>query len=94
MADIVALPAPEDESGLKAALMRSARFACDDERPVAAYFVCALYEDGRTAVGGMTEFGGDTPMNARLFAAMVAEESRTLFCTAPEVERHIFDEEC
>ncbi len=94
MADLVALPVPEDESGLKAALMRSARFACDDERDVSAYFVCALYEDGRTAVGGITAFDGEAPMNARLFAAMVAEEARTVFCTAPEVERFITDEEC
>lgn len=94
MAEIVALPGPDDESGLKGQLMRSARFACGDDENVAAYFVCALYADGRTAVGGETHFGGDTPMNPRLFAAMVAEEARTVFCTEPEIDRKLFDEEC
>lgn len=94
MAEIVALPPPEDESGLKAALMQSARFACDDESGVTGYFVCALYDDGRTAVGGITRFDGATPMNARLFAGMVAEEARTLFCTEPEIDRRLSDEEC
>lgn len=94
MAELVALPTPDDETGLKADIMASARFACEDDEPIAAYFVCALYRDGRTAVGGRTRFDGETPMNARLFSAMVTEEARTLFCTEPEIARHIYDEEC
>lgn len=95
MADVVALPEPQDEGGLKAALMGSARFACDDDCGIVAYALVALYDDGRTATGGCANFDGSTPMNARLFAGLVAEEARSHFVTASEIDRHLYvDPEC
>lgn len=66
-------------------LLGSARYAVDDERPIIAYAMVVLYEDGGTMCGGSTEFpeGIQVPLNRYIFVGMCAERIREHFITDP-----------
>lgn len=93
MANVSALPEPADETGLRAAVMRAARLACGHSE-IAAFAFVALHEDGSRTVAGSLSCALPDVVNEPLFIAMVAEDVRSHFMTAPEVERLMTDGEC
>jgi len=48
----------------------------DDERPVIAYMLVGLYEDGRLACSGACDIPDDSQVNRYGFVGMVSEVTR------------------
>lgn len=95
MAEIVALPDPVDETGLKGDLMEAARTACETEGGIAAYAVIVMFEDGSWGCQGRTAFGDTlTPMSAATFALLAGEALKSHFISAPIASDYRDEWEC
>lgn len=96
MGEVVALPAPVDETGLKGDLMEAARTACETGDGIVAYAVIVMFADGSWGCQGRTAFGDTlTPMSAATFALLAGEALKSHFIGAPiACSRLDADEEC
>jgi hypothetical protein len=94
MAELVALPVPDDETGLRRRVMEAARYACDCDQEVIGYALVVLYDDGgRTTAGAISV---ETPViNDPLFVSMVCEDVRSHFMTGSAINGCLIaDEDC
>lgn len=95
MAEIVALPQPMDESGLKSDLMESARLACEHGE-ILAYGLVVMFADGSWSCHGEKDFDGALgPMSGGSFAVLAGEALKSHFIGAPIARSRLdADEEC
>jgi hypothetical protein len=65
-------------------LLVGARFVVTDNRPIIAYMIVALHDDGTISRSGGTQFADEPgPLNSTLFVAMVGEVAREHLITQP-----------